>query len=75
MDEVREGLYTFHDMDQQQTASNLQSTQQRNRTNFSPEQYEMLEKGAQFIYSFLLLLLFKFAKIVFTANISLYLYS
>uniref|UniRef100_W5LAF8 Paired box 4 n=1 Tax=Astyanax mexicanus TaxID=7994 RepID=W5LAF8_ASTMX len=40
----RLNFYNFGEMDQQPAASNLQSTQQRNRKNFSPEQCKILEK-------------------------------
>ena len=47
MEEERQNLYTSGEMDQQPNGGNLQSSQQRNRTNFNPEQCDMLEKGAQ----------------------------
>ncbi|KAL7857851.1 hypothetical protein AOLI_G00179530 [Acnodon oligacanthus] len=48
MDETGQNFFTSGEMNQHPNASNLHSnlhsTQQRNRTNFSPEQCEMLEK-------------------------------
>ncbi|XP_066524785.1 paired box protein Pax-4 isoform X2 [Hoplias malabaricus] len=44
VDKERQNIYTVGEMDEQLTSSNLHSTQQRNRTYFSPEQCEILER-------------------------------